>query len=154
MEGQRYAGFWIRVCAFIIDSIVLSLISVAVAFAFGLVYSIAMQDAPMMEHHMPMGGHMPMGVVVLVQLFSVVVGWLYKAGMESSVYQATVGKIVLQIYVTDLEGQRLSFGRASGRWLGSILSGILLGIGYIMVAFTEKKQGLHDFLAGTFVLRR
>jgi len=63
-----------------------------------------------------------------------------------------LGKKILGLKVVDLDGKKITFGRASGRWLASILSGFLLGIGYLMVAFTEKNQGLHDMIAGTYVL--
>ena len=81
-------------------------------------------------------------------------GWLYEAFMTSSPWQATVGKRVLGIVVTDMEGRRLSFGRATGRHFAKWLSSMALGIGYIMAAFTEKKQGLHDFVAGTVVVEQ
>ena len=75
------------------------------------------------------------------------------SSMESSRRQATLGKMALGIRVTDLDGRRVSFARASGRWFGKILSSLIFGIGYLMVAFTEKKQGLHDMIAGTRVMR-
>ena len=74
--------------------------------------------------------------------------------LESSANQATVGKMALGIQVTDLQGNRISFGRALGRTLAKILSGLILLIGYIMAAFTEKKQGLHDMIAGTLVVKK
>jgi uncharacterized RDD family membrane protein YckC len=73
--------------------------------------------------------------------------------MESSSYQATLGKMIFGMKVTDLYGNRISFARATGRHFAKILSGMILGIGFIMVAFTERKQGLHDLLAGTLVRR-
>ena len=79
--------------------------------------------------------------------------WLYYAIMESSSKQATVGKMALGIVVTDLNGKRVSFGRATGRHFGKILSGLILGFGFIMAAFTEKGQALHDIIAGCLVLR-
>ena len=85
--------------------------------------------------------------------FQIVGLWLYFALQESSVYQATLGKRALNIYVMDMYGHRVTFGQATGRYFGKILSGILC-IGYIMVAFTERKQGLHDLLAGTLVMRK
>ena len=78
-------------------------------------------------------------------------GWLYSAMMESSSRQATVGKMAFGMKVTDLQGQRLSFGLATGRHFAKILSGLILCIGFIMVGFTEKKQGLHDMIVGTLV---
>jgi uncharacterized RDD family membrane protein YckC len=84
---------------------------------------------------------------------SVLVRWLYYALMESSRNQATVGKLLLNIRVTDMQGRRINFGRATGRHFGKILSGILLGIGYIMAGLTRQKQGLHDILAECLVVR-
>ena len=82
-------------------------------------------------------------------------GWLYFAGMESSERQATFGKSVVSLRVTDLEGRRLSFKHATGRFFAKIVSGLIpLAIGYIMAGFTEKKQALHDMIAGTLVLQR
>jgi len=80
--------------------------------------------------------------------------WLYFALMESSSWQATLGKKALNLQVTDLEGRRISFGRATGRFFGKIISGAILYIGYIMAGFTERKQALHDMIAGCLVLRR
>ena len=78
-------------------------------------------------------------------------GWLYEAFLESSSYQATQGKMIFGMKVTDLEGNRISFERATGRHFAKIVSGMILCIGFIMVGFTERKQGLHDMLAGTLV---
>jgi len=91
------------------------------------------------------------GVTFILLLFG---SWLYEAFMESSSYQATVGKMIFGMKVTDLNGNRISFERATGRHFAKWLSGVILGIGYIMVAFTERKQGLHDILAGTLVPRK
>ena len=88
-------------------------------------------------------------LLLLVQLIS----WLYFAAFESSPWQATPGKKVLGLRVTDLEARRISFIRASGRYFGKIISSLLFGIGFLMAGFTEKKQALHDMLAGCLVLR-
>jgi uncharacterized RDD family membrane protein YckC len=91
----------------------------------------------------------------LVFLGFLALHWLYFAAMESSERQATIGKSVLSLRVTDYEGRRISFGRATGRFFAKIVSGMVpLLIGYIMAAFTEKKQALHDMIAGTLVLRK
>jgi len=79
--------------------------------------------------------------------------WLYDALMTSSSKQGTLGKIVFRLKVVDLNGARISFARATGRFFAKILSGMILNIGYIMAGFTERKQALHDMIAGTFVLR-
>jgi uncharacterized RDD family membrane protein YckC len=62
--------------------------------------------------------------------------------------------MALGIKVTDLSGERIGFGKATGRYFGKIISGLILLIGYIMVAFTEKKQGLHDMMAGCLVVSK
>jgi uncharacterized RDD family membrane protein YckC len=80
--------------------------------------------------------------------------WIYYALLESSVWQATIGKKLLGLRVTDLAGNRISFARASGRFFGKILSGMILGIGFLMAGFTQRKQALHDILAGCLVLRQ
>lgn len=71
--------------------------------------------------------------------------------MLSSARQATLGKMALRLRVTDLDGNRISFGRASARHFAKYLSGLILAIGYIMAAFTERHQALHDMVAGTLV---
>ncbi len=87
------------------------------------------------------------GVAILGQ-------WLYFAYLESGEKQGTWGKQMLGIYVTDLTGNRISFGRASGRFFAKIISGLIpLGIGYIMAGITERKQALHDMIASCLVLR-
>ena len=130
---MEYAGFWRRVGAALIDGILVGVVT-------GIVT--AMTDA------------IDDDAGIVVQLLLFVAAYAYYAGFESSAYQATVGKMALGIQVTDLNGQRISFMRALGRNLAEILSALILLIGYIMVAFTEKKQGLHDMIAGTLVVKK
>lgn len=87
----------------------------------------------------------------LLILAVILVQWLYDALLTSSTWQATVGKKLLKLKVTDMEGNKISFGRATGRFFGKLLSGMMCNIGYIMAAFTERKQALHDMIAGTLV---
>jgi uncharacterized RDD family membrane protein YckC len=130
---MEYAGFWRRVAAALIDGLLVGIVSWIVTAIFS-----AISDGA--------------GVVAQIAVF--VAAYAYYAGMESSSYQATIGKIALGIQVTDLSGNRISFGRALGRNLAEILSALILLIGYIMVAFTAKKQGLHDMIAGTLVVKK
>jgi uncharacterized RDD family membrane protein YckC len=139
---QEYGGFWIRVLAYVIDSILVSVVSCPLGFLVGLIGIAAEVDEN--SPQMALGN-------IFANVISIVVAWLYFAFMESSSWQATVGKRLLNLRVTDNDGHRLSFGRATGRYFGKILSGMICGIGFIMVAFTEKKQGLHDMLANTLV---
>jgi uncharacterized RDD family membrane protein YckC len=80
--------------------------------------------------------------------------WLYEALMTSSSWQATLGKRAMDMMVTDMEGRRISFGRATGRYFAKWVSTLTCGIGFVIVAFTEKKQGLHDMIANTVVISR
>lgn len=83
---------------------------------------------------------------------AVIIPWLYTALQECSIAQATLGKRLLRIQVTDLEGRRISFGRASGRFFGRLSPSF--GIGYCLVLFTRRKQALHDLIASCLVVRR
>jgi len=87
-------------------------------------------------------------------ILGIILGWVYFAIMESSSTQGTLGKMALGIKVTDLEGSRVGFGKATGRHFGKIISALILLIGFIMVAFTQKKQGLHDMMAGCLVVNK
>mgnify|MGYP001020493857 FL=1 len=91
------------------------------------------------------------GAAILYVVLAII-GWLYYALMESSSRQATVGKIALGLRVTDLNGERITFLRATGRYFGKIISGMILYIGFIMAAFTEKRQALHDLMAECLVV--
>ncbi len=98
---------------------------------------------------------MLVGLLFLAATASLVFTWLYHALMESSEWQATVGKKLLGLVVTDMAGRRVSFWRATGRHFAKIITNMVPAfIGYIMAAFTEKRQALHDMIAGCLVLRR
>jgi|GEM_PF-405802 len=137
-QTMQYAGFWKRVAAFVIDFVIIAICSIPVTFIF---YAYFSNDEPSVAERKVQG----MGLAF---------AWLYFALMESSVYQGTIGKMFLGIKVTDLNGNRIGFGRATGRHFGRLLSVLLIFIGYIMVAFTQKKQGLHDIMAGCLVVNR
>lgn len=98
-----------------------------------------------------MGIHLARGITTFA--FSSCVNWIYEAILESSSKQATVGKMALGLKVTDLNGNRISFARATGRHFAKVLSGMILLIGFFMAGFTDRKQALHDMIAGTLVLR-
>ena len=147
VTGVRYGGFWIRLVAAIIDSIILRVVVAPVGIIFGGLGLAGgmMTGIPHIGLHL-LGG----GVTVIFLIFG---SWLYEAFMESSSYQATLGKMVFGMKVTDLNGNRISFERATGRHFAKWLSAMIFFIGYIMIGFTERKQGLHDLLAGTLVRR-
>ena len=137
---MRYAGFWARFVAAFLDGIILLIISILIGFAFGLVFGLA-------------GGNAE-AAGAIGNVLGIIINWLYYALQESSPSQATLGKQAMGLVVTDLEGKRISFGRATGRHFAKIISTLILLIGYIMAAFTEKKQALHDMMAGTLVLKK
>jgi uncharacterized RDD family membrane protein YckC len=153
-----YAGFWLRLVAYFIDGLILGipfgLVVIVLIFLFGG-FGLMMHRNPVD----PRAAAALLGPLILGFLFAflliVALYWLYFAGMESSERQATFGKAVMSLQVTDLDGHRLSFKHATGRFFAKIVSGLIpFAIGYIMAGFTAKKQALHDMIAGTLVLRK
>lgn len=132
-EPTDYAGFWIRFGAAFIDGLLTTVVGLVIVYATG-------------------GNYEKQGL--MANFLNIVLGWLYAAIMESSERQATLGKIAVGIKVTDMHGNRISFGQATGRHFAKIISAIILLIGYIMAAFDAKKQALHDKMASTLVLNK
>jgi len=93
-------------------------------------------------------------ILFALLIVNFLMSWLYFAGFEGSGLQATPGKRIFGMRVADLDGDPISFGAATGRFLGKAVSSLIFGIGYLMAAFTSKKQALHDMIAGTVVLLR
>lgn len=144
MENLIYAGFWKRFAALIIDSILLSVVSFVIGFIVGFVFAVG--------YSAELGREAILSVVS--SIVSLAINWVYFAAMESSKMQATLGKLALGIQVTDLNGNRISFGRATGRYFAKILSGLILGIGYLMAGFTKRKQALHDIISECLVINK
>ena len=129
-----YAGFWRRFVAFIIDAIILGIIAGLISLlAFTRNVDIFLD-------------------FTFNDFLSALIAWPYYALLESSTKQATVGKMALGLLVTDLEGRRITFWRATGRHFSKIISAAIIMIGYIMAGITARKQALHDMIAGTLVL--
>jgi uncharacterized RDD family membrane protein YckC len=150
----QYAGFWRRFAAALIDGLIMSAVQWVIQLILTAVGVIDMNgwmsDFEANPDTVDWGQFMAViwilsGVMFIIQM-------LYFSIMESSSKQATLGKMVLGIVVTDADGKRVSFGRAIGRNLGKLVSSIILCIGYIMIAFTQKKQGLHDIMANCLVV--
>jgi len=155
--GVIYAGFWLRFVAYIIDGFISGL-----AFLILLVPLFILSGAGAALGRIGSGEDISdnsavfLGIGFLIGFVGIifVVSWLYHALAESSSWQATPGKKLLNLKVTDIEGQPISFGRASGRFFAKIITGLIpLGIGYILAGFTEKKQAIHDMIASCLVLR-
>lgn len=153
----EYAGFWLRFLAYLIDSVVMGvgvvLVFIPLVFLTGL--GALLSEIHPQEELNDAGVLLIIGVVFLFATVSLAVTWLYHAWMESSEWQATVGKKALGLVVTDATGRRVSFGRATGRHFAKIVTNMVPAfIGYIMAGFTAKKQALHDMIAGCLILRR
>ena len=160
-----YGGFWIRFVAYLIDGLILGIpfgiVVIGLILMFGgfgvLLHRLPVdpQANPTADPRAALALAAPMFAVLYgAMFFFVILQWLYFAGMESSERQATFGKSAMSLRVANSEGGRLSFGHASGRFFAKIVSGLVpFAIGYIMAGFTAKKQALHDFIAGTLVLK-
>ncbi len=133
-----YSGFWRRFAAFLIDSVIVGLVILILSAAMG--FSVGV------------GGVGGAGATAYSILVAIAAPWLYWAGMESSKHQATIGKMALGMAVTDQFNNRISFLRATARYFGKILSAMTLLVGFIMAAFTQRRQALHDMLAGSLVV--
>ncbi|WP_216820638.1 RDD family protein, partial [Cnuella takakiae] len=120
----RYASFWERFGAAFLDGLMLGILQFIMRF--------------FVEENVN-------------TVLNFLVGWLYYAVMESGPNQATLGKKALGLKVTNMNGGPITFGQATGRYFGKILSAIILLIGYLMMLWDNKKQTLHDKLAGTLV---
>jgi uncharacterized RDD family membrane protein YckC len=138
----RYAGFWLRFVAVLIDTAVVLI----VMWILGLVFGVNFASLEPTEAEL--------NNIRLFEAAAIFIAWIYYAVMESTAPQATVGKLFMGIYVTDLNGNRVSFGRASLRYWAKVISSLILLIGYVMAAFTRQKQALHDIIASCLVLKR
>ena len=137
---MTYAGFFKRTAAYIIDMVIYGIVSYIIAFLFALVafFTAANPDG--------------VGFSVVSSLFTLGCYLVYYVWAESSAWQATIGKKIMGLKVTDIYGRRISFWRSLGRNFGMVISGIILLIGYLMCFWTQKKQCLHDKMAGCLVV--
>ncbi len=156
--SKDYGGFWIRLLAYIIDCAIVQMAQMFVISPllgyFGFTYGTfdegdfdgmsGTEAAVFLAAFISVIG----GIAILTTAIQI----LYFSLMNSSSRQATVGKMILGLKITDTDGRRINFGRALLREMAKILSGFLFMIGYIMAAFTEKKQALHDIIASTIVV--
>ena len=161
MPVVAYAGFWLRFVAHILDGLIIGLPVTIVAMIIvlssgfgGFIRNLPNAPDPDEAINNAVGAafFVGIGLIVLVIFLG---SWLYYALFESSSWQATPGKKVLNIFVTDINGAPPSFGRATGRYFAKFVTQLIpLGIGYMLAGLTERKQALHDMIASTLVLRR
>ncbi len=141
-DTTKFGGFFRRFVAHVIDSVIQFVIAVFLCLIFAVVFI----GTGFFE--------LPDGLQESIfTSWTFLIGWIYEAVLISSSWQATVGKRILSLKVVDGEGNRVSFARATGRFFAKILSALILCIGFLMIGFTKRKQGLHDMIAGTLVIK-
>ncbi len=150
VQGNRVvdAGFWKRVAAYIIDALLLAVISYAVQLPLLLMIGIG----PLSSLSRGEFGAGAIFTLLLAYLVPIAIQATYYAWFHASERQATLGKRAIGIKVTGMDGARISFARGVGRYFAFLLSGFTIGIGYVLAAFTERKQALHDMIASTYVV--
>lgn len=145
-----HAGFWRRFAAYLIDGLVLGAAAGVLYMLFAFIVIVPAAAAG--RRHIDDAA---VGMSMLLLWLAIIVGqWLYFALCESSAWQATPGKMALNLRVTDMYGRRIGFGQATGRFFGRILSGFIFDIGFMMAGWTSRKQALHDLMASCCVVRK
>lgn len=145
-----YAGFWKRVAAYFIDYFVVTAITYALMIPLGMVMAVGIGASAASDD--PFAGGASVALMGLIYLVSIAIPMLYFAWMHASGTQATLGKMAVGIKVVRGDGSRITFWRGVGRLFATILSSLILMIGWLMAAFTERKQALHDVVCDTLVV--
>lgn len=130
MDTARPGGFWLRLVAFIVDAVLITM------FLIGI------------QSYLPINPRSPAFEGVSILIF-----WLYFALLESSHFEGTIGKMAAHLKVTDYGGRRISFLHATARYFAGWVSATIFCVGFLIIAFTKRKQGLHDFMTRTIVVR-
>jgi uncharacterized RDD family membrane protein YckC len=158
-EVGIYAGLGRRFVAFIVDLILVILLGLVTVSGLGLfrgiqnAYFYAVQHVPADQLTVEgTTGALVGSIVAAYGILLVIVPWLYFAGFESSRSQATPGKVLMSLIVTDLEGTKPTFARTTLRFFLKFISALIIFIGFMMIGLTKKHQGLHDRIAGCLVL--
>ena len=157
----QYAGFWLRFVAWLVDALILKIVHWVLftpLFIFvGLSTYVKGYDFDL--ENFDFAEAFPLVLAILAAstitfIFSITVRWLYYAIMESSSKQATIGKMLLNLKVIDVNGGRVSFAQASARYFGKIISFLIAGVGYIMAGVSSKKQALHDMMSNCLIVKK
>jgi uncharacterized RDD family membrane protein YckC len=151
VAAARYAGFWPRAGAWVIDQLIIAIPFNIVSDLLVSYHQPTVTTTTDANNNVSIHWHGDWRTLGLLLLASIVATWLYTSILQSSSRQATVGKMALGLIITDLDGNRISFARASGRYLATFLTNLTFGIGYLMVIWTKRKQTLQDKVAGTVV---
>lgn len=139
----EYAGFWKRFLAHLVDSFFIIMVFSVLLITFAADEDMAVNVS--LKYFLIMTAWKPLIIVFII-------AWLYYAIMESSLRQGTFGKRILGMRVTDLQGNRISFAKATARFFAKIISRSILYLGFLFTPFNNKKQALHDIIAGCLVL--
>jgi uncharacterized RDD family membrane protein YckC len=152
----KYAGFWIRFAAYMIDYLIIYSALALLIFPAAAILGFSIVLPSIDGYNEYSDAYYIVPAIISFYIYSNVISlagsWLYFALMQSSKHQATVGKMAVGIKVTDSKHQRLTFARATGRYFSKIISSITLLVGYILAGFTFRKQSLHDMIANTYVI--
>ena len=140
ISNVEFGGFWLRFAASFIDSIITYILGGIIGFCIGF--------------FMVMEGSREDEIILFSTFVGALLNWFYYCLFECSEKRATWGKMACGLTVVDLAGDRISFGRACGRYFSKIISGFIFFIGFLMCAFTDRKQCLHDMIAGCLVIKK
>ncbi|MGE5417185.1 MAG: tetratricopeptide repeat protein [Acidobacteriota bacterium] len=146
-----YAGFWNRLWAYMFDKVVLTIANYLLMIILMIPALIIIGFSAKSSD--PSDFAVGLAILIVAVLGPVIFNWLYYAFCESSSWRGTPGKMIMGLVVTDSEGRKISFWRASARYFLSWLSMLMLFTGYFAAAFTPKKQALHDIITNTLVAR-
>ncbi len=143
-DKSQFAGFWKRVGAYLIDSLILGFAMLIVSMVLvAVVMLVLKQDKEALA-----------GVSLILYALLLLAHIAYFSLFECSSKQATPGKMALGIVVTNMRGGRIGLGRAVGRNCAQFISGLFCGLGYIICGFTDKRQAAHDLIASTMVVKK
>jgi uncharacterized RDD family membrane protein YckC len=147
-HGTHFAGFWIRVAAYLIDTVVQYIVIFVVAVVIGIIIGLAAVRTGGGQTSKP-ADSLITTVVILAEL-AIFLG--YQAIFVSSSWQATPGKRLCGIHIVRVDGRRIGVGLAIGRHLATLLSALPFYIGFMMAGWTDQKKALHDLICGTRVV--
>jgi uncharacterized RDD family membrane protein YckC len=171
IKTDKFSGLGGRFLGGLVDLVFLVLFDLIAVAIIGIISWILVRPDPVSEairmlyqyyYHVPRTdatGHVvnaivPPQIILSALVLVVLVPWIYSAFLESSKNQATLGKLAIGAAVTDMQGNRITFARGSLRFFGKVLCVLTLFIGFLLIAFTSYRQGLHDKIAGTLVFRQ
>ena len=147
----KYAGFWIRWVALIVDNFIVSVAMFIFIFAMVSIWGLSGLAKDVSSVFGVLSKVIGFGIPFVI-LLSFLIPWIYFIVMTNK-KGATLGKKILGLKVVSETGEKLSLGKIILReTIGKFVSGLIFSIGFLMAAFTEKKQGLHDKMAGSLVV--